>query len=237
MPEDNDNIPAPQGKLSVLVCEDITIMRDLLSKNLAKSGIRIVPAGDGLEAVSKAKKFKPDIILMDIMMPRLNGIEACKRIKQDEETKHIPIVMCTAKSSRKDILDAMRAGAADYIVKPFKIGTVVMKLRKAYGTSQQELDDILGAADAESGEVKDEIDPEFDSACRRLLLAGAAELVIDFSKTTYLSSTYVGMVAAIFFEARRVNKTLRVKTRKRVADLFKLCGFDDESMLTLEIVE
>jgi two-component system cell cycle response regulator len=102
----------------VLVVDDIEQNRKLLSDKLRNEYFHVITAVDGEDAIDKALAEEPDVILMDIMMPRLNGIDACRRLKTDPRTEHIPIVLVTALNEREDRLRGLGAGADDFLTKP-----------------------------------------------------------------------------------------------------------------------
>ena len=93
--------------LTVLIVEDDDELREILHAEFELEGLTVLTATDGSEAVTTVRRLKPDLILMDIMMPVMNGIEATEIIKSDEETKHIPIVMLTAAGNKEDIVKGL----------------------------------------------------------------------------------------------------------------------------------
>lgn len=107
-------------KALVMIADDEEDIKIILSMYLENMGYDIVTAYDGLDALACAKERKPDIILMDIMMPVLDGIEVTRQIKASEELKDIPVVMLTAAAHSGMVEKAMAAGAEDYIAKPFE---------------------------------------------------------------------------------------------------------------------
>ena len=102
----------------VLVVDDIEQNRKLLSDKLRNEYFHVITAVDGEDAIDKALAEEPDVILMDIMMPKLNGVDACRRLKTDPRTEHIPIVLVTALNEREDRLRGLGAGADDFLTKP-----------------------------------------------------------------------------------------------------------------------
>jgi len=103
----------------ILIAEDERDIRDLITYTLQFAGYEVVSAGDGEEAVRLALQEMPDLVLMDVRMPRMTGYEACKAIKADEKTKGIPVVFLSAKGQEAEIQAGMQAGAVEYMVKPF----------------------------------------------------------------------------------------------------------------------
>ncbi len=104
----------------LLIVDDNPLNIKFLHALLSHQSYQVYSAEDGLQACRIAKKILPDIILLDIMMPVMNGFDACKRLKEMPETKEIPIIFLTSKADTKDILKGFQLGAVDYITKPFK---------------------------------------------------------------------------------------------------------------------
>lgn len=103
---------------TVMIVDDSPTERHVLSEMLAKCGFQVIPVESGEAALTKAKEVLPDLILMDVVMPGLNGFQATRAITRDEATKHIPVIMCTTKGQETDKIWGLRQGARDYIVKP-----------------------------------------------------------------------------------------------------------------------
>ncbi len=103
----------------ILIAEDERDIRELVSFTLRYAGHEVVAAGNGEEAVAAAQQEMPDLILMDVRMPRMTGYEACKKIKADPQTEKIPVVFLSAKGQDSEIRDGMEAGADEYLLKPF----------------------------------------------------------------------------------------------------------------------
>ncbi len=111
----------------ILVCDDEPYILMALTDAVEMEGYECVTAVNGKEAVEKAREEKPDLILLDVMMPYKDGYEVCKELKSDELTKDIPVIMLTAKSQQIDIQRGKEVGADDYITKPFKPSTLRKK--------------------------------------------------------------------------------------------------------------
>lgn len=103
----------------ILIAEDERDIRDLIEFTLKYAGHEVVKASNGAEAVELATEVKPDLILMDVRMPRMTGYEACRALKQIDELKGIPVVFLSAKGQANEMETGMDAGADDYILKPF----------------------------------------------------------------------------------------------------------------------
>ena len=112
----------------ILVVDDSPTDRQFMLETLAKQGYQVVTAESGEEAIVKAKSEMPDLILMDVVMPGLNGYQATRTITRDDATKHIPVIMCTSKNAETDKIWGMRQGALDYIIKPVEPAALLSKI-------------------------------------------------------------------------------------------------------------
>lgn len=113
----------------ILVVEDEHDIRELISYTLEKEGYLVLSAADGLSGLEKAKERGPDLILLDIMLPDLDGLEVCRRIRKDEGTESIPVIMLTAKAEDTDVVTGLELGADDYIAKPFSPRVLIARIR------------------------------------------------------------------------------------------------------------
>jgi twitching motility two-component system response regulator PilH len=112
----------------ILVVDDSATERHVLVTLLEGKGYTIVTASNGEEGVAAAKRELPDLILMDVVMPGMNGYQATRTISRDDATKHIPVIMCTSKDQETDKIWGMRQGALDYMVKPVDGAALLAKL-------------------------------------------------------------------------------------------------------------
>ncbi|MGB9597307.1 MAG: response regulator transcription factor [Candidatus Poribacteria bacterium] len=117
-------------RYKILIVDDEPDIVETLSFMLQARNFDVVTASDGLEALSKVKSERPDLVLLDIMMPGMDGYDVCVKLKTDKETKNIPIVMLTARGENEAVIRAHKSGANDYIVKPFTLPTLVNKLNR-----------------------------------------------------------------------------------------------------------
>ena len=104
---------------TILVVDDVKTDRELLGRAVTASGHRAVYAESGEEGIAKAKEVKPALILLDVVMPNLNGFEACRKLKGDPETAQIPVVLVTSKGGESDKFWGKKQGANEHVVKPF----------------------------------------------------------------------------------------------------------------------
>lgn len=112
----------------ILVVDDSPTERFFLNDMLSKHGYLVILAESGEEGIAMARQEAPDLIIMDVVMPGLNGFQATRAIFKDEETRGIPIIMCTTKGQETDKVWGMRQGARDYIVKPVKPDELLKKI-------------------------------------------------------------------------------------------------------------
>ena len=115
----------------ILVAEDEPSLYKLLEFRLNSLGHEILLATDGKQALALVKSDRPDLVLLDVMMPVMGGIEVLRTLKEDESTKNIPVIMLSAKGQEKDIFIGLERGADDYITKPFGFSNLVDRINKA----------------------------------------------------------------------------------------------------------
>lgn len=113
----------------VLVVEDEAALADLLKYNLEKEGYRVSVANDGEEALVVADEAKPDLVVLDWMLPKAPGIEVCRRLRARQDTRNTPIVMLTARIEESDRIRGLDLGADDYVTKPFSMSELLARLR------------------------------------------------------------------------------------------------------------
>jgi DNA-binding response OmpR family regulator len=122
-----------EGKTILLVDDDLTL-REMYEERMKAEGFSIIQATNGEEAIKKARESKPNIILLDIMMPKVNGFDVLKELKSDPEMKNIPVIVLTALIQDVDRIQGKKLGAVDYIVKSETMpGEVIAKIKNAIG--------------------------------------------------------------------------------------------------------
>lgn len=113
----------------ILVIEDDTNIRELIRYNLIRDGYQVVESGDGHEGLQLARSKSFDLVLLDLMLPGINGLEICKNLRSDANTAGVPIVMVTAKGEESEIVLGLELGADDYVVKPFSPRVLISRVR------------------------------------------------------------------------------------------------------------
>ena len=118
-------------KKTIFVVEDEEDILDLIRHHLTKEGFAVSTATNGMEAVKAIQRKAPDLILLDLMLPGLEGLEVCRMLKKNDKTDGIPILMVTAKDEESDVVAGLELGADDYIVKPFRMKELIARVRAA----------------------------------------------------------------------------------------------------------
>ncbi|MBM3152476.1 MAG: response regulator [Chloroflexi bacterium] len=122
----------------ILIAEDERDIRELITFTLRFAGYEVVAAGNGEEALDLARQEKPDLVLMDVRMPRMTGYEACARIKADPELQHIPVIFLSAKGQESEIDEGLKAGAEEYLLKPFALEQLTQRIQVALARKDTE---------------------------------------------------------------------------------------------------
>ena len=127
------------AKATILVVEDENDIRDLLAFTLSREGFVVLQADSGPTALEQARSKQPDLILLDLMLPGMDGLSVYKLLQRESSTSCIPVIMLTAKGEEIDRIVGLEIGAADYIVKPFSLREVILRIRAALGRGKKRL--------------------------------------------------------------------------------------------------
>jgi two-component system, OmpR family, phosphate regulon response regulator PhoB len=129
----------------ILIVEDETDVADLLTLNLRKAGYKVSMTADGASGLQKARDDRPDFIILDLMLPKMSGLEVCRILKSDTATAQIPILMLTAKAEEIDRIVGLEFGADDYVTKPFSPREIVLRIRAILRRGETAADESLKA--------------------------------------------------------------------------------------------
>jgi two-component system alkaline phosphatase synthesis response regulator PhoP len=121
----------------ILVIEDEKDIQELLKYNLDKEGYQVHCVGSGEAGLQVARKMFPDLLILDLMLPEMNGLEVCRQLKSDSKTQPIPIIMLTAKGEESDIILGLEVGADDYVTKPFSVQVFLSRVRAVLRRKQK----------------------------------------------------------------------------------------------------
>jgi diguanylate cyclase (GGDEF)-like protein len=122
----------------VLIADDDEDIRAFLDITLGLAGFEVLQARDGVEALELVHAHSPDVVVLDVMMPRMDGLEALRRLRHDARTSHIPVLMLTAKAQLQNTIDGLDSGADDYVTKPFDADELLARIRSALRRAEQQ---------------------------------------------------------------------------------------------------
>ncbi|MCK4468459.1 MAG: response regulator, partial [Desulfobacterales bacterium] len=175
----------------ILVVDDEEDILELVRYNLARDGYRVVCAASGEQALSRAKSEPFDLIVLDLMLPGIDGLEVAKRLKSKPETRHIPIIMLTAKGEEADIVTGLELGADDYVTKPFSPRILVARVKAVIRRNLQE--------EADDSSIIQIYELEIDPGKRKVLAKGShVELTFTEFQILYLLARRPGWVFTRF---------------------------------------
>jgi len=133
------------AKEKILIVEDEEDIRELVKYNLEREGYTMVSAVEsGEDALNAVRNSPPDLILLDLMLPGIDGLTVCRKLKANEKTEHIPIIMLTAKSEEADVVVGLEMGADDYIPKPFSHKVLLARVRSVLRRRSHQEDQVIG---------------------------------------------------------------------------------------------
>ncbi|MCC6465693.1 MAG: response regulator [Planctomycetes bacterium] len=182
----------------ILVVDDSRELRTVLSAQLRKLGFDVQVAMDGLEALARARDFKPHLLIMDIMMPKMDGLTATKKIREDPDLSHTPIILLSALGEEQDVIEGIEAGADEYLVKPFRQGELAAKVRillKRIEKDARKLDEsTVQGLDAR----------DVDSAVKRFKETGQV-ISKDFAGFTIIDKLGQGGTATVYRALEPIN--------------------------------
>lgn len=193
----------------ILAVDDTPENLEILRVRLEANGYEVVLAADGEEGLEKARELRPDLILLDIMMPKLDGIQVVKILKNDAELRSIPVILVTAKADTRDVVAGLDAGGDDYLTKPFEHSALLARVRSML--RQKELRDTVDAQAAQlaswnqslEATVADQVgEIERMSRLRRFLPAQVADLVVASGSGESLLHSHRREVTVVFCDLR-----------------------------------
>lgn len=182
-------------KGKILIVDDDARLRFILRLQLSASGFSVREAADGQTGVAEARDWLPDVIVMDVKMPNMDGRTATRLLKETPETKHIPVLMLTAKTEPDDLVASLEAGAEDYIRKPFEISELMARIRSAYR---------LARVRGELNRLNDRLAEEVEAKTRRL------RLLYEFTRALNSTTSRDGILDLIIETAQRATGSRRI---------------------------
>lgn len=192
----------------ILIVDDNDTNRDILNARLSVHGYELFQAADGEQAIAATKEHLPDLILLDVMMPRLDGIEVCRRLRADTALPFTPIILVTAKAESEDIVAGLEAGADEYLTKPVdQVALVarvksVLRMKSLHDQVQAQARDLAAWNHTLEQRVADQVaELEQLGRLKRFLSPQVAELVVSSGKESLLNS-HRQQIAALFCDLR-----------------------------------
>lgn len=138
---------------TILVVEDDEDIQELIRYNLAQAGYRVTLAGSGEDGLKAARTKPPDLVLLDIMLPGMDGLEVCRLLASQDNTRHLPIIMLTAKGEEADIVTGLQVGADDYITKPFSPRVLLARIKVVLRRQERDTEEGAAAQPLKAGEL------------------------------------------------------------------------------------
>lgn len=158
----------------ILVIEDEEDIREILEYTLSREGFTVSSVGDGLRGLNEVKRTLPDLVVLDLMLPGLDGLEVCRRLKSDDETKEVAVVMVTAKGEESDIVLGLGLGADDYVTKPFGRKELIARVQSVLRR--------IGRGEVDEGGVIAHGDLRIDASRHRVMGGGET---VDLTATEF----------------------------------------------------
>ena len=168
---------AAERKLRLLVVDDEQAIVDFIKLGMRYEGFQVEQAGDGYIAIDLAQRLQPDVIVLDVMLPTMDGLEVCRRLRESEATANIPILMLTAKDEVRDRVTGLEAGADDYLTKPFSFDELLARVRALLRRQQR-----IVAAGGPGGRTLRVADLSLDEAAREVK---RGERIVELTATEY----------------------------------------------------
>jgi class 3 adenylate cyclase len=193
----------------ILVVDDMPENIEILSLRLEANGYHVESAGDGEEGLRRAREIKPDLILLDIMMPKLDGISFVRELKKDPDLRTIPVILVTAKSDTRDIVLGLEAGGDDYLTKPFDHAALLARVRSMlrqktlHDTVQDQARQLAEWNTALQSRVAEQVEQiERIGRLRRLLPPQVADLVVSSANHETLLDSHRQEISVVFCDLR-----------------------------------
>jgi adenylate cyclase len=193
----------------ILAVDDVQTNLEILKVRLEAHGYEVVTAADGEEALARVREFEPDLVLLDIMMPKLDGISVLKQLKQDTAERFIPVILVTAKSDTRDLVNGLEAGGDDYITKPFEQAALLARVRSLLRT--KELHDTVQQQAAKLKEQADTL-----SNMNQTLEQRIAEQLAKIDRIARLQRFLAPQVAQMIASSEEPEAALAVKPQEVV---------------------
>ncbi|HEX9037976.1 MAG TPA: response regulator transcription factor [Ktedonobacterales bacterium] len=168
---------ASERKTRLLVVDDEQAIVDFIKLGMRYEGFQVEQASDGYIAIDLAQRFQPDVIILDVMLPTMDGLEVCRRLRENEATANLPVLMLTAKDEVRDRVTGLEAGADDYLTKPFSFDELLARVRALLRRQQRVI-----AAGGPGGRTLTFVNLSLDEAAREVTRDGR---IVELTATEY----------------------------------------------------
>jgi adenylate cyclase len=202
----------------ILAVDDVPSNLEILQVRLEAQGYEVITAADGEEALAKIKEFTPDLVLLDIMMPKIDGIEVVKRLKKDASLNFLPVILVTAKADTQDVVAGLEAGADDYLTKPFEQAALVARVR-----SLLRLKELHDTVQSQAGKLKEQT--EQLAEWNRSLEERVAQQMIEIERISRLQRFLAPQVAQMIASSDSSDSLLASHRREVTVLMCDLRGF------------
>lgn len=210
----------------ILVVDDIEENIEIVRVRLEAQGYEIATASNGREAIEKVESLQPDLILLDIMMPEMDGIAVTKRLKSDEAYRAIPIILLTAKSSVKDVIAGLDAGGDDYLTKPFEPATLVarvrslLRIKSLYDTVQSQAAELAALNRDLERRIEEQVgELERMRELRRFLPPQLADMIVSKGVEAEILEHHRREIVVLFCDLRGFTSFAEIAAPEEVMDL------------------
>ncbi|WP_230531546.1 adenylate/guanylate cyclase domain-containing protein [Microvirga roseola] len=210
----------------ILVVDDVAENLDIVTMRLTAQGYAVEMARNGREAIERTHALRPDLILLDVMMPEIDGIEVTKRLKADPATRTIPILLLTARSSTEDVVEGLDAGGDDYITKPFDQTTLVARVRSLlrvktlYDTIQTQAEELAAMNQDLESRVRQQVQElERMRELRRFLPPQLADMIISQGREAPILDHHRCEIVALFCDLRGFTSFAEIAEPEEIVDL------------------
>jgi adenylate cyclase len=201
-----------------MIVDDNPTNLEVLRMRLGAQGYEVITAVDGEEALDRVREFEPDLVLLDVMMPKLDGISVVKQLKQDSRLRFIPVILVTAKSDTRDVINGLEAGADDYLTKPYDQAALVARVRSLLRI--KELHDTVQSQAAQLKEQTEQL-----SSWNRLLEKRVADQLVEIERMGRLQRFLAPEVAKMIASSEAPEAQLASHRREITVVFCDLRGF------------
>jgi DNA-binding response OmpR family regulator len=233
--------------LKVLTVDDSKTIRMIVKKAFQTYNCEIIEAENGVEGLAAAAKIKPGLIILDITMPVMNGVEMLERLKGDADLKNIPVIMLTAESGKENVMNIVKQGVKDYMVKPFKGEELIERVRKLMPLEPraEEVDDkkpekyftqfedvvVLTLPAKVLRPVTVEVESSLQVKIKDMTAAQLKKMILDMGGVSETNVSLIKLIIAAFQQCQKANVAVKLVANAKQGEELK--GFQETSQITV----